>query len=76
MMGRRLAGHLGVADGLKTSSIHMCVCVHTLECNLPPPTRPGSPLLHPLGQTRNGATIRVPARTFLFLNFHAGARSL
>ncbi len=24
----RVAGHLGAADGLKTLSIHMCVCPH------------------------------------------------
>ncbi len=24
----RVAGHLGAADGLKTSSIHVCVCPH------------------------------------------------
>ncbi len=24
----RIAGHLGAADGLKTLSIHMCVCPH------------------------------------------------
>ncbi len=24
----RVAGHLGAADGLKTLSIHVCVCPH------------------------------------------------
>ncbi len=54
----------------------MCASVHTLDCNLPRPTGPDPPPLtywvrpptHPLGQTGNGATIRVPTWNFLLSN--------
>ncbi len=53
----RVAGHLGAADGLKTSSIHVCICPYfgmkpplthpvtppTHLAKAPPPTWPDSP---------------------------------
>ncbi len=39
----RAAGHLGAADGLKTSSIHVCVCPHWNVTSHPPPIPTPSP---------------------------------